>query len=1016
MGRSCRITVAVCVLLLLLPAMAGAARIDPELKKLLDAKRQETIPVLMVFPEPPDLDEITVQLDDATPSKRRKSVIAALKRKVRKAQTEAWEILSDPGQYGELVSADMLYLANAIALEGDREIILALAETKSAPLSDAILFHDAPLELLLGTGAPPAYGVKTAAQDTAWGLRHIGADRVWNEFGFTGEGVIIGHVDTGVDAEHPDLKQRLWINPQEIPGNGLDDDGNGLVDDVRGWDFGDADADPRDDGAVAGHGTHTAGILVGDGSGGLQTGVAPGARLVSAKVFTGEGTSSLGRIWAAQQYCVEQGARVISMSLGVKGDVPAAFLRNDRFAAEALRAAGVLLVSSAGNYHGEFAPPLEIGMTARIPSPWNPLPVPAASTGGVVAVGGTAHRSDQPWSQSSRGPVTWGHVEPWLDWPFEPGPGLIKPDLTAPAQGVQSTLPQGAYSGETWSGTSMACPHVAGVAALMLQKNPTLSPAGLDSLLQRSAIDLGAPGKDPVYGSGRVDAHAAVAAVPLDLMPNLAEVTLAFDPAGNQILDPGERVDVVVKVRNVGQVAATDVIGRLQLQPGPHVVADAFTTRLGDIPAGATADSAEQPFRLLVSPTAPQGAPLSLTVTLSTAEGFERSFDLQAQVGLPAWRTLDAGEVYLTVTSHGSLGYLTDQQTVGDGMGLLGGPSALFAGSLWAGANAAYMCNNDLTAGGADPAEWIPRTEPTGNVAVIGDAADGQTFALAFTDGGHADPRDLEVELTAHAPTAAALAHAVILDYTIHNRGSRFIGNFHVGLFMDWDVVDLFGNVGGADPARGAAWVGMPGGPVFGQALLGDAPLANATVIDNPTYVFPVSHVIDVHKQQLLAGVIQETGIATPTDVSALVSAGPYALGAGETVRVRFVVAHGATLADFDAAVAAAGGQPAGPTSVTPGVVPASRAPVLAQNHPNPFNPSTSIRFALPAAGPVRLSVHDLEGRRIRTLVDARLPAGEHVRRWDGRDQLGQPAASGLYVLRLEAAGTVATRKAVLVK
>ncbi len=1016
MGRSCRITIAVCVLLVLLPAVVLAARIDPELEKLLDTKRQETIPVLMVFPEPPDLDGLTAQLDDATPSKRRKSVIAALKRKVRKAQTEAWEILSDPDQHGVLVSSDMLYLANAIAFEGDREIILALAETKSAPLADAILFHDEPLELLLGAGAPGAAGVKAAAQDTVWSLRHLGVDRVWNELGFTGEGVIIGHVDTGVDGAHPDLRRRLRVNPGEIPDNGLDDDGNGLVDDVRGWDFGDDDADPRDDASIAGHGTHTAGILVGDGSAGLQTGVAPGARLVPAKVFASDGASSLGRIWAAQQYCLEQGARIISMSLGVKGEIPAAFLRNDRFNAEALRAAGVLLFNSGGNYHEEFAPPLEIGMTARIPSPWNPLPVPAASTGGVVAVGGTAHRSDQAWGPSSRGPVSWGHVEPWLDWPHDPGPGLIKPDVVAPAEGIQSTLPQGGYSGETWSGTSMACPHVAGIAALMLQKNPTLSPAGLDSLLQQTARDLGAPGKDPVFGSGAVDAHAAVAAVPLDLMPNLSEISLGLDPAGNQVLDPGEQVDVVVEVRNVGQVAATGVIGRLELAPGPYVVADRATSRLGDIAAGAAGDNAAQPFRLFVSPAAPEGAPFAMTLTLFSAEGFERSFDLQAQVGLPEWRTLDAGAVYLSITSRGSLGYLTDQQSEGHGAGLIGGPSALFTGSLWAGASAAYMCNNDLTAGGADPAEWIPRTDPSGNVAVVADGADGQTFALAFTDGGHPDPRDLEIELTARAPSAPDLAHVVILDYAIHNRGSRFIGNFHAGLFLDWDVVDLLGNVGGSDLDRRTAWVGMPDGPVFGQALVGDAPLANATVIDNPTYVFPVSHVIDVHKQQLLSGVVREATIDTPTDVSALVSAGPYALAAGQTVQVRFVVAHGATLADFHAAVEAAGGSTDAATSVEPDVAAAPRAPVLAQNHPNPFNPSTSIRFALPAAGPARLAVHDLEGRRIRTLVDGELPAGEHLRRWDGRDQLGRPAASGMYVLRLEAAGTVTTRKAVLVK
>jgi hypothetical protein len=275
----------------------------------------------------------------------------------------------------------------------------------------------------------------------------------------------------------------------------------------------------------------------------------------------------------------------------------------------------------------------------------------------------------------------------------------------------------------------------------------------------------------------------------------------------------------------------------------------------------------------------------------------------------------------------------------------------------------------------------------------------------------------VEVRLTARTEIGGDLDRAAILAYTVRNRGDRMLSRYHLGLFMDWDVVDLLGNVGGTDRAHRAAWVGMPDGPVFGQALLGDAPLSNATVIDNPTYVFPVSHVIDAHKQQLLSGAIAEDAITTPTDLSALVAAGPYDLAPGAQVTVRFVVAAGTGVDDFLQTVAAAGGEAGAPTAVEPDrPQPALATPALAPNHPNPFNPSTSVRFALPTAGPVRLTVYDLSGRRVRTLVDGDLPAGEHVRRWDGRDQRGVAVASGMYVLRLEADGTVRTRKAALIK
>jgi flagellar hook assembly protein FlgD len=94
----------------------------------------------------------------------------------------------------------------------------------------------------------------------------------------------------------------------------------------------------------------------------------------------------------------------------------------------------------------------------------------------------------------------------------------------------------------------------------------------------------------------------------------------------------------------------------------------------------------------------------------------------------------------------------------------------------------------------------------------------------------------------------------------------------------------------------------------------------------------------------------------------------------------------------------------------------AVRALTLEQNHPNPFNPATVIRFALPQAGPVELAVYDLAGRRVRRLIRGEREAGPHAVRWDGRDEHGQRAPSGMYVYRLEAAGESLTRKMLLVK
>ena len=1015
MGRRFLFMAGFCVLLAGWVGSATAARIDPELQRLLAGRADgEILPVLMLFPQSPDAEDLEILLENSTPEKRRKSAIAALKRATRKVQTEAWQVLEGSLGTGSLAYADMLYFAGAIAFGGDRDMILAVAAAENT--DDAVLFLDREYDVLSRASATRD-DLEAAPGDTVWNVLYVHADRVWNELGLTGDGILVGHLDTGVDASHIDLRNRLWTNTGEIPDNGLDDDGNGFVDDVHGWDFGDGDNDPADDAVNGGHGTHTAGTLLGDGTGGILTGVAPGARLLPAKVFTSDGVSSLGRIWAGQQYCVEMGARIITMSLGIKGEIPATYLRTDRVNAAAIRAAGVAIFNSAGNYHDEFEPPIELGMTARIPAPWNAMSVPYSSIGGVITIGATGYKDDSAYSDGSRGPADWGDVDPWYDWPYEPGPGLIKPDVSAPGVGIRSTLPGNLYSGETWSGTSMACPHVAGVAALMLQKNYSLSPAGLDSLLEKTARDLGAAGKDPVFGAGLVDAFAAVEAVPVVYGPNLERVVYHGDVGGDGVLDPGETVDVVFDVENVGVYPATGVVGQLTVDGSAYVSVAGGAAVFPAIYPEQTGDNAADPFRLEIDPSTPQGHVFVMTLTLSTTEGFERVYDVQGYVGLPEFRTHDAGRVYLTVTSRGSLGYLSDAQLQGDGMGFDGGPNTIFVSSLWGGDGPDYMCNNDLSASGADPSEWQPRLDPNGNVAVL-DAAEGvQTFAMAFTDSGHAKPRGIEVELVSRAFGETLRADLVELDYVVRNAGEQAVDGYYVGLFVDWDVIDSLGNVGQVDLATRSVWIGMPDGPVFGMALLGDAPAGNVTLVDNAVYVYPASHVLDGNKYDLLRGAASQTRGDEPADLSALVSAGPFHLAPGEGVHVPLVLAYGADVDDFMANITEAGAGQGPPLGTDPGETPAvDAALLLGPNHPNPFNPSTGIRFSLPTAGSATLAVYDLEGRRVRLLLQDDLAAGPHLVRWHGDDDGGAAVASGIYFYKLTAGGRTLTRKMMLVK
>jgi serine protease AprX len=994
-----------------------AVEIDQELQDLLQAKSsRDLVPVLMVFDDPAHVDEIQGELEQASVQERRRLVLENLRRKAARTQAGVLGFLSDPVHGEKVGKVRTLYLASALSFEASPAVV----EAMGALPDPATLFYDKTYDLTSGTSRGPAPAVKSlpAVVDTAWSLKYINADMVWNYFGITGAGVVVGHIDSGIYLTHPDLASRLWVNPGEIPGNGIDDEGNGFIDDVHGWDFGVDDNDPNDDSPDSGHGTHTAGTVAGDGTGGTLTGVAPGALLMATKVWQADGSGgTLGMIWAAEQYCVENGARIITMSLGIPGDIPAHFLRNERLNCNNLRDAGVTLFNSAGNDHYNFSPPLELGLTARVPSPWLGAGDPHSSSSGVITVGGTGYMSDAIYNYSSRGPARWDNVDPWFDWPYLPGPGLVKPDISMPAVGVNSTVIPSGYSGDTWNGTSMACPHAAGVAALMLEKNPSLSPAGIDSLMEKWAIDLGAPGKDNDFGSGRLNALTIVGVTPLNQAPDLSVAAVYPDPFGDEVLDPGQISEMAFQVINVSPVVgAVGVTGSLSIQANPYVtVVDAACT-FPDIPAGGgLGDNLASTFSLEIDPAAPQGYVFTMLLTM-TDLSFQKTYDINWAVGLPDYRTHEIGEVFLTVTDQGIIGYMDPGSGHGEGMGPIGGVSELYVGSFWAGTSEAYICNRDYGGLGSENPEWIVSdTDPNGRVRDLGPVGSDETFKAVFTDGGHADPLPLMVEQTSLSFAGASDNKFVILEYRLTNNSATAIPTLYTGVYCDFDIgEDSTQNLAGTDPTRNMTYQYSALGNHYGIILLGDASVQNLTVVNNPLYVYPTSAVTDANKFGLISGSLSHPNGRDYDDWSGLTSSVMSLEANGGQEVVAYALVYGQDLDDLnsnaDAAVLA----------YSPVAALTGEAPVkffrLGQNHPNPFNPTTNIKFTLEKEGPVELAVFDVSGRKIHTLVSRSLGPGDHVATWDGTDQAGSRVPSGMYFYRLTGGRDFSTRKMMLVK
>ncbi|MBN1337712.1 MAG: S8 family serine peptidase [Bacteroidales bacterium] len=396
-------------------------------------------------------------------------------------------------------------------------------------------------------------------KEITWNVLKINADDVW-ALGFTGEGVIVAVLDTGVNYNHVDLADHLWESAL-YPNHG--------------YDFVNNDFDPMDD---HGHGTHCAGTVAGDGTAGSHTGVAPDATIMCCKVLDSQGSGSESGVWAAVEFSIEQGADVLSLSLGWQhswGTNRTVW----RQTFDAALAAGLIASVAAGNegdQQGQYPIPDNVRTPGDCPPPW--LHPDQTLTGGissVICVGATT-QNDVVSGFSSQGPVDWSSISPYNDYPYQPEMGLIRPDICAPGSNIKSLAHYSNTGYESgWSGTSMATPANAGMIALMLQKNETLSPEDISQTVEQTAYVL-SPGKNNLSGSGRIDALAAVEATSFPGPSYYAHVI--NDAAGNNdgFIDPGESILLTLSVANFSDEQVNNVT--VKLTSGPPFIS--FTDSL----------------------------------------------------------------------------------------------------------------------------------------------------------------------------------------------------------------------------------------------------------------------------------------------------------------------------------------------------------------------------------------------------------------------------------------------------
>jgi uncharacterized repeat protein (TIGR01451 family) len=502
---------------------AEGSPIEPDLlRALLEAEPNDYLRVIAYLHDQAGLDAVA----DGAPSadEARARVVSSLQDTAARSQAALVSYLDAAQTTGAVEQYTQFWIVNAIAVRARPAAIRELAarpevaSVRIDPYRQWITEQTSNLESQISN---PGQSISQSAiqnpQSVEWGIARIRADEVWSSLHISGTSAVVAGMDTGVDWLHPALQANYrGYNP------------HGPANHAYSWhdatDLG--AAYPVDD---HGHGTHTMGTVAGQDG----IGVAPGAQWIAVKALSNAGFGYDSWFHAAFQWLLAPGGdpNMAPDVVNCSWSYDNGYLTIFRPDLQALRAAGILVVFSSGN-NG----PAEgtIGSPASLPE--------------AFAVGATDQR-DQVAYFSSRGPSPWGE---------------IRPHVAAPGVNVRSSVPGGGYGQK--KGTSMAAPHVAGVAALLRSISPTLSIAHIAHTVTGTAVPLGSPIPNNDTGWGRVDAFAAVASL---THPGFITGTVTQAGSGTPIV--GAMISATPHSGGGGGMATTALNGDYKLTMAPSI-------------------------------------------------------------------------------------------------------------------------------------------------------------------------------------------------------------------------------------------------------------------------------------------------------------------------------------------------------------------------------------------------------------------------------------------------------------
>ncbi|GAB4336149.1 MAG: hypothetical protein OHK0038_14310 [Flammeovirgaceae bacterium] len=699
-------------------------------------------------------------------------------------------------------------------------------------------------------------------------LNNIKAKEAWDNIKGNGD-IVIAIVDSGVDLDHPDLKDAIWKNTKEIAGNNIDDDNNGFIDDVNGWDFVGADtlkfyqnfADPAsyqdNDPSVFGsnnfHGTAVAGCAAATGNNNLGiAGVGYGSKIMALKCSADNDTRAPGGYGyvmnqlSAVLYAADNGAHIINCSFSGtnKSEI------QQQIYTYATLEKGCLVVASAGNEGRDFNYP--------------------ASYDYVLSV--TSVDKDEK---------TVGHTTNTLV------------DVSAPGQDIFTTNYNDDYS--SLNGTSFASPITAGAAAIVRAKYPNFTGYQIGEVLRVTSDEIIYKTNSltrKVIGKGRIDIQKAISTQSPSVRMSNVKLLNKFGGTAQA----GDTATFVADFTNY--LWATNNLEVSISVNSSSVKIIQNTTKIGAIATLESKSNAGSPFKIAISKNIADNTPIEFLITLK--DGSYSDYQYYTVVLNPTYLNFERNFVSTTVSGKGRIGYDGDGQKDGIGFIINGSDNLLYEMGLMSGTSATKLVSSTRGTGEAFDNEYQ-------TVVRIKEITDGarapfEVYGKLNDSKNASQSSNVEISYRAMAWAYPPYQNFVMFEYVITNKGTSTLNNYFAGLYADWDISEN----GAKDRADwdaeqdlGYVYNFGDGSTLFAglQVLTGKS---NYFAIDNDHRIsgnpFGVyDDFTDAEKFQSLSSGLgkKQAGMAEKGgDVSHTVGVGPYTIPAGDSIVVAFAL-HG---------------------------------------------------------------------------------------------------------------------------